>query len=143
MNDKPDPANRVRLDKWLWAARFYKTRALAAEEVGKGRVSINGLAAKASREPKVGDLVAFKQGVVARTVQVLQLSNVRGPAPQAQLLFEETADSLAARTRLAEQRRMGTEPAQAIEQGRPTKRNRRQLVDWQRWSASADSVDPD
>ena len=143
MNDKPDPANRVRLDKWLWAARFYKTRALAAEEVGKGRVSINGLAAKASREPKVGDLVAFKQGVVARTVQVLQLSNVRGPAPQAQLLFEETADSLAARARLAEQRRMGTEPAQAIEQGRPTKRNRRQLADWQRWSASADSVDPD
>ena len=143
MNDKPDPANRVRLDKWLWAARFYKTRALAAEEVGKGRVSINGLAAKASREPKVGDLVAFKQGVVARTVQVLQLSSVRGPAAQAQLLFEETADSLAARTRLAEQRRMGTEPAQAIEQGRPTKRNRRQLADWQRWSASADSVDPD
>ena len=143
MNNKPDTADRVRLDKWLWAARFYKTRGLAAEEIGKGRVSINGLAVKASREPKVGDLVAFKQGVVARTVQVLQLSSVRGPAAQAQLLFEETAASLAARARLAEQRRMGTEPAQTLEQGRPTKRNRRQLADWQRWSASADSLDPD
>ncbi len=143
MTDKANSADRVRLDKWLWAARFYKTRALAAEEVGKGRVSINGQAVKASREPKVGDLVAFKQGVVARTVRVLQLSSVRGPAPQAQLLFEETAASLAARAQLAEQRRMGTEPAQTIEQGRPTKRNRRQLADWQRWSASADSVDPD
>ena len=139
--EKADAAERVRLDKWLWAARFYKTRALAAEEVAKGRVSINGQPVKASREPKPGDLVAFKQGVVGRTVQVLQLSNVRGPAPQAQLLFAETADSLATRARLAEQRRMGTEPAQSIEQGRPTKRNRRQLADWQRWSASL--PDPD
>ena len=143
MNDKQDPVDRVRLDKWLWAARFYKTRALAAVEVAKGRVSINGQAVKASREPKVGDLVAFKQRVVARTVQVQQLSSVRGPAPQAQLLYAETADSLAMRARQAEHRRMGTEPAQTIEQGRPTKRNRRQLADWQRWSASADSVDPD
>jgi ribosome-associated heat shock protein Hsp15 len=134
-------SDRVRLDKWLWAARFFKTRALASEEITKGRVSINGQPVKASREPHLGDLVAFRQGVVQRTVQVLQLSAVRGPAPQAQLMYEETADSLAARARLAEQRRMGTEPAQAIEQGRPTKRNRRQLADWQRWSASA--PDPD
>lgn len=142
MKEDTDNANtRVRLDKWLWAARFYKTRALAADEIAKGRVSINGQPVKASREPRVGDLVAFKQGVVARTVQVLQISNVRGPAPQAALLFEETADSLAARARLAEQRRMGTEPAQSMEQGRPTKRNRRQLADWQRWSASADGVE--
>ncbi len=141
VTEKPDASGRVRLDKWLWAARFFKTRALAAEEVARGRVSINGLPVKASREPKVGDLVAFKQGVVARTVQVLQLSTVRGPAAQAQLLFAETADSLAARAHLAEQRRMGTEPAQSIEQGRPTKRDRRQLSDWQRWSASA--PDPD
>ena len=143
MSDKSDRADRVRLDKWLWAARFYKTRGLAAEEIGKGRVSINGVAVKASREPKVSDLVAFKQGVITRTVQVLQLCGVRGPAAQAQLMFEETADSLALRARLAEQRRMGTEPAQTLEQGRPTKRNRRQLADWQRWSASADSLDPD
>ncbi len=135
---EPDPTNdRVRLDKWLWAARFYKTRALASEEISRGRVSINGQPVKASREPHVGDLVAFRQGVVARTVQVVQLSGVRGPAPQAQLMYAETPDSLAARARMAEQRRMGTEPAQTIEQGRPTKRNRRQLADWQRWSASA------
>ena len=74
-------------------------------------------------------------------MKVLQLSGVRGPAPQAQLLYEETPDSLATRAGLAEQRRMGTEPAQAMEQGRPTKRNRRQLADWQRWSACA--PDPD
>ena len=133
-------ADRVRLDKWLWAARFYKTRALASEEISKGRVSINGQPAKASREPRVGDLVAFRQGLVPRTVRVLLLSSTRGPATQAQLMFEETADSLAARARQAEQRRLGTEPAQSIEQGRPTKRNRRDLADWQRWSASADDL---
>ncbi len=141
MNEADKVNDRVRLDKWLWAARLYKTRALASEEISKGRVSINGQPVKASREPRVGDLVAFRQGLVPRTVQVLQLSAVRGPAPQAQLLYEETPDSLAARARLAEQRRMGTEPAQAIEQGRPTKRNRRQLAEWQRWSATAPDQD--
>ena len=141
MNEADKTNDRVRLDKWLWAARFYKTRALANEEISKGRVSINGQPAKAAREPHVGDLVALRQGLVARTVQVLQLSGLRGPAPQARLLYEETPASLATRARLAEQRRMGTEPAQTIEQGRPTKRNRRQLADWQRWSASAPDQD--
>jgi ribosome-associated heat shock protein Hsp15 len=136
-----DDGPRVRLDKWLWAARLFKTRALAAEEMARGRVNVNGQPAKASREPRPGDLVEFRQGTVPRTVKVLALSAVRGPAPQAQLLFEETADSVAARLRAAEQRRLGTEPAQSIEQGRPTKRDRRQLADWQRWSASADDVD--
>ena len=131
---------RVRLDKWLWAARFFKTRALAAEEVGRGRVSINGLPAKASREPKAGDLVQLRLGTVQRTVTVLALSAARGPAPVAQALYEETAASIAARAQAAEARRLGAEPANAIEQGRPTKRNRRQLADWQRWSASADDL---
>ncbi len=135
-NPEPD-THRVRLDKWLWAARFFKTRASASEEIAKGRVTINEQPAKASREPRVGDLVAFRQGLVPRTVQVLQLSGVRGPAAQAQLMYAETAQSLALRAQMAEQRRLGTEPAQSIEQGRPTKRNRRQLADWQRWSASA------
>ena len=133
----------VRLDKWLWAARFFKTRALALEEISRGRVSVNGVAAKASREPKRGDLIVLRQGVVARTVMVLGLSKVRGPALQAQGLYEETAESLALRQRAAEQRRLGTEPAQSIEQGRPTKRNRRQLADWQRWSASVDDLKAD
>ena len=137
MKSSAPPSDRVRLDKWLWAARFFKTRALASDEIAKGRVSINDQPAKASREPQVGDRVAFRQGAVPRTVCVLQVSGVRGPAAQAQLLYEETPESLSARARAAELRRMGTEPAQTLEQGRPTKRNRRQLADWQRWSASA------
>ena len=132
------PPDRVRLDKWLWAARFYKTRALAADEIGRGRVAVNDQVAKASRELKPGDVLAFRQGPVVRTVVVRGLSHLRGPAPVAQALYEETAESIALREKAAEQRRQGTEPAQAIEQGRPTKRDRRQLADWQRWSASAD-----
>jgi ribosome-associated heat shock protein Hsp15 len=132
---------RVRLDKWLWAARFYKTRALASEEISRGRVSINEQPVKASREPKVGDRVGFRQGHVARTVVVLGLSNVRGPAEQAQALYSETAESIEARLKVAEARRQGVEPSQTIEHGRPTKRDRRTLADWQRWSASADDID--
>ncbi len=132
------PPDRVRLDKWLWAARFCKTRALAADEIGRGRVTVNEQVAKASRELKPGDVIGLKQGPVVRTVRVKGLSHIRGPAPVAQALFEETPDSIALREKAAEQRRQGTEPAQAIEQGRPTKRDRRQLADWQRWSASAE-----
>jgi len=129
---------RVRLDKWLWAARFYKTRALAADEIGRGRVQVNGAPVKASRELKPGDLLQLRQGPVQRTVQVLALSAVRGPAPVAQALYAETPESTAARLKAAEARRLGAEPASSIEQGRPTKRDRRQLADWQRWSASID-----
>lgn len=132
---------RVRLDKWLWAARFYKTRALAAEEIGRGRVSVNGQLAKASRELKVGDRIVLRQGPVERTVDLLGLSSLRGPAPVAQALYAETAESIARRLQAAEARRLGSEPAEAIEQGRPTKRNRRQLADWQRWSASVDDIE--
>jgi ribosome-associated heat shock protein Hsp15 len=138
------PDTRTRLDKWLWAARFYKTRALAAGEIGHGRISVNGQVAKASRELRVGDHVAMRQAGLERTVQVLGLSHVRGSAPVAQALYEETLPSIAARLKAAEQRRQGTEPAMSIEQGRPTKRDRRQLADWQRWSASADDLpEPD
>lgn len=129
---------RVRLDKWLWAARLYKTRGLAADEVGKGRVSVNGQACKPARELKPGDVLELRQGPVQRTLVVKALSAVRGPAPVAQALYEETAESLLRRQRAAEERRLGAEPAQSIEQGRPTKRDRRKLADWNRWSASAD-----
>ncbi len=136
---------RVRLDKWLWAARFFKTRALAAEDIGRGRVSVNGQVAKASRELKPGDLLQWRQGPVQRTVKVLALSQVRGPAPQAQALYEETPESIAEREKAAELRRQGAEPAASIEQGRPTKRDRRDLsrsvAQWQRWSASLDDDD--
>lgn len=135
--------DRLRIDKWLWAARFYKTRSLASEEIGKGRVAVNGQDAKPAREVKVGDTVAIRREAVTRTVIVRAISGVRGPAPAAQLLYEETAESLAAREQAAEQRRYAREPALAIEQGRPTKRNRRELDDarkgWgDRWSASLD-----
>jgi ribosome-associated heat shock protein Hsp15 len=135
------PLASLRLDKWLWAARFYKTRSLAAEEITKGRVEVNGQPAKASRELKPGDRVALRQGAVARTVEVKGLSAVRGPAPIAQALYEETAESVQAREAAAQLRRQGVEPASAIDQGRPTKRDRRQLAEWQRWSASADDED--
>jgi ribosome-associated heat shock protein Hsp15 len=138
--DRPLPGltDRLRLDKWLWAARFHKTRGLAAEEVDKGRVQVNGQAAKPSRELKAGDLVRIRKGAVERSVVVRALSTIRGPAPQAQRLYEETAESIAARLQAAEQRRLAAEPAASIEHGRPTKRDRRSLVDWQRWSASVD-----
>lgn len=135
---EPSDGSRVRLDKWLWAARFFKTRSLAAEEIAKGRVSVNEQTAKASREVHVGDRIDLRQANVPRCVLVRGLSHVRGPAPVAQALYEETAESLAQRERLAQARREGTEPALAIEQGRPTKRDRRQLADWDRWSASVD-----
>ena len=137
---KTPPADKLRLDKWLWAARFFKTRGLAGDEIGKGRVSVNGQPAKASRELHPGDLVGLRQGDVQRTVAVKGLSAQRGPAAVAQTLYEETAESVALRSQAAAQRRLNTEPALAIEQGRPTKRDRRQLADWNRWSAS---VDPD
>jgi ribosome-associated heat shock protein Hsp15 len=129
---------RFRLDKWLWAARFYKTRALAAEDIAKGRLSVNDQVAKAGRELRAGDLIELRQGGTSRIVVVRGLSRLRGPAPTAQALYEETAESIARRLARAAERKLTPEPALAIEQGRPTKRDRRKLADWQRWSASAD-----
>ena len=137
MKDAPSTA-QVRLDKWLWAARFFKTRGLSADEIGKGRVHVNGQVAKASRVVRVGDTIELRQGLVARTVIVKGASDQRGAAPVAQLMFEETPDSIERRTQQALERRLNTEPSLAIEQGRPTKRDRRQLADWNRWSATAE-----
>ncbi|RZL42763.1 MAG: RNA-binding S4 domain-containing protein [Variovorax sp.] len=133
--------DRLRIDKWLWAARFYKTRSLAAEDIGKHRVQVNGDIAKASREVKAGDMVAMRHNATTRTVVVRGLSKQRGPAPTAQLLYEETPESLQALERAREERRLGSEPALSIVQGRPTKRERRDLDGaargWgSRWSAS-------
>jgi ribosome-associated heat shock protein Hsp15 len=130
----------TRLDKWLWAARFYKTRSLATEAVTRGRVQVNDQAVKPSREVRVGDLVSVRQGdmPMARVVRVLGLSEVRGPAPVAQALYVQTPESVVACAAWAEQRRLAPEPAHAITDGRPTKQARRDLADWQRWSASLD-----
>lgn len=134
----PD-ASGVRLDKWLWAARFFKTRSQAVEAIGKNRVDVNAQPAKASRELRPGDRVLLREpGLPPRELQVRAVSHVRGPAAVAQQLYEETAASLAAREAAREARRQGIEPAQTIAHGRPTKRDRRQLTDWARWSASLD-----
>jgi ribosome-associated heat shock protein Hsp15 len=134
--------DKLRIDKWLWAARFYKTRSLATEEVDKGRVRINELEVKPAKEVKIGDAVMLRHGSLTRTLIVRGISDKRGGAPQAQLLYEETVASLNLRQQLAEQQRL--EPANSQEHGRPTKRDRRSIdkvnnKDWgNRWSASAD-----
>lgn len=127
----------MRIDKWLWAARFFKTRALAVEEIAKGRVQINGHAIKPAHDVKPGDEIALK-GPWPRTVHVRGLSQQRGPAPVAQQLYEETAQSLELRAQAKERLRLAPEPAISLERGRPTKRDRRELSKaWdQRWSAA-------
>jgi len=132
--------DKLRIDKWLWAARFYKTRTLAVEEIDKGRVKVNDVEAKPSREVKAGDTITLRQGPVTRTLLVRGISKQRGAAPVAQQLYEETEESLRLKAEAAEQRRLSADPAGALEHGRPTKRDRRSLDKaWDsRWSASAD-----
>jgi ribosome-associated heat shock protein Hsp15 len=119
--------DKIRLDKWLWAARFYKTRALAVEEIGRGRVLVNGHTAKPAREVGEGDKVTVRKGEPPIEVWVRGVSNMRGPAPVAQLLYEETAESAATRAHAAEMKRLAPEPSADMDDGRPTKRNRRLL----------------
>jgi len=134
--------DKLRIDKWLWAARFYKTRSLACDEIDKGRVQVNGATAKPAREVKAGDSVQLRNGTITRTVKVLAVSDKRGPAPQAALLYQETEASVQQRQQAAEQRRLAPEPALTLSQGRPTKRDRRDADKlrgdaWgDRWSAS-------
>ena len=143
----PSPTEKIRLDKWLWAARFYKTRSLACDEIDKGRVRVNEQAAKPSRDVRPGDTVELRAGYDVRTVIVRALSGVRGPATAAALLYEETEASRLAREAAAERRRLEPEPARSISQGRPSKKDRRDIDTargraagaWNdRWSASAD-----
>lgn len=132
--------DKVRIDKWLWAARFYKTRALAVEDLHKGRVHVNAQEAKPAREVRAGDTVVLRQPGASRTVLVMAVSDKRGPAPVAQQLYQETEESLRARAHAAEQRRMGTEPALTLAHGRPGKHDRRAVEHaWgDRWSAALD-----
>ena len=125
--------DKIRLDKWLWVARFYKTRSLAADEVGKGRVLVNEQLAKPAREVKVGDQIYIRQEQMERTVNVVALSNVRGPAVVAQTLYQETQESQDKRAAERERRRLAKEPAMDYKQGRPTKRERRELENWRRF----------
>jgi ribosome-associated heat shock protein Hsp15 len=116
----------VRVDKWLWAARLAKTRALAAEAVKGGRVEVNGQRVKPSKDIKPGDELQITSGPYRRTVIVAALAERRGPAKEAALLYEETAASVAARERIAAERRLTAMPAPEPG-GRPTKRDRRRL----------------
>lgn len=127
-----DTLEKLRIDKWLWAARFYKTRSLAADEIGKGRVWINDQLCKPAREIKIGDMVKIRQGYNEKIVIVRGISSVRGPAPVAQTLYEETPESIAKREWEQEQRRLAYEPADAYTKGRPTKRDRRALENWRK-----------
>ena len=119
--------NTLRIDKWLWAARFFKTRALAAEAVAGGKVKVNGERVKAAKDIRLGDALIIHIGPYEYDVRVRALSARRGPAPQAALLYEETGPSKAARTelatRLAAERRFV-----ATAQWRPGKKERRQVI---------------
>lgn len=123
----PDvPGQPLRVDKWLWAARFYKTRALAAEAIDAGRVVVNGERAKRARPLKPGDEIRARLGPYEHHVIVRALSGRRGPAREAALLYDETEASKAARAALAVQMRASA-PAFGHEQGRPTKKDRREI----------------
>lgn len=124
MAEKAD--NKVRLDKWLWAARFFKTRNLAKAAIEGGKVQSQGERCKPSKEPRVGDLLTIRQGFDNREVEVLALSGQRRGASEAQLLYRETASSLARREAAAAQRKaMGA--GAVISEQRPTKKQRRQI----------------
>ncbi len=115
---------RVRLDKWLWAARFFKTRSLAQAAVEGGKVRLNGDRAKPSREVRVGDTLAIQAGELTWTVTVLGLSDRRGPAPAARQIYAETSESQASREKGLAERPWSRDPGSDIK-GRPTKRDRR------------------
>lgn len=118
--------SKVRLDKWLWAARFFKTRGLAKAAIEGGKVQSRGERCKPGKEPKVGEQLQIRQGFEQRTVTILDLSGHRRGAAEAQLLYEETAESVRLREEAAAKRKaMG--PGLLISEHRPTKKQRRQI----------------
>ncbi|MGH7630074.1 MAG: RNA-binding S4 domain-containing protein [Gemmatimonadales bacterium] len=126
-----DERDRVRIDKWLWAARFYKTRSLATEAVAGGKVEVNGERAKPARLVRIGDNVAVRQPPFDWRLTVRGLAARRGPASVAQGLYEETAESRAERERLRERLRTAQPLFGYQEKGRPTKKDRRQIDRWE------------
>jgi ribosome-associated heat shock protein Hsp15 len=116
----------VRIDKWLWAARFFKTRSLAARACELGRIEANGQAVKPAREVRVGDLLLIKNPSGEFQVEILGLSEMRGPAPVAQKLYRETEESRELRLKLAEERKMMPR-IESTREGKPSKRDRREI----------------
>ncbi|WP_350298382.1 RNA-binding S4 domain-containing protein [Pseudomonas putida] len=125
MAQKAEDDDKVRLDKWLWAARFYKTRALAKAAIESGKVHCRGERCKPGKEPRVGDEFVLRTGFDERTVVVKALSVVRRGAPEAQALYEETEESVRRREHAAEMRKAGA--MGVTTDGRPTKKQRRQI----------------
>jgi ribosome-associated heat shock protein Hsp15 len=125
-DDEETDDGRVRLDKWLWAARFFKTRSLAAEAVAGGKVQVNGDRAKRARPVQVGDEIRVRLGPYEHLVTVRALSGRRGPAAAAAELYQERPESVAAREQLALQLKT-VHSAFVSEKGRPTKRDRREI----------------
>jgi len=119
----------MRLDKWLWAARFYKTRSLAQQAIAAGRVKLNESRVKPAHELKAGDALAIRVGDFEWQITVKALSDKRGPADVARKLYEESEASRVERERRQDLRRWGAEPASALK-GRPTKRDRRRIEDF-------------
>ncbi|HET7773754.1 MAG TPA: RNA-binding S4 domain-containing protein [Burkholderiaceae bacterium] len=119
----------VRLDKWLWAARFFKTRALAQEAIERGRVKVNDAVAKPSRDIRGGEMLHIVVGELTWEVEVLGVNDQRRPASEARLLYRETPEGAARRMTQIEQRRLAPEPSFEL-QGRPTKKDRRLLQRW-------------
>lgn len=120
----------VRIDKWLWAARFFKTRSLATDAVNSGSIKCNEVKTKPSHTVKVGEKIWIKNGTVEWEIVVQKLADKRGSAVIAQTLYQETEESIQKRQIAAEQRRLYTEPSLTIK-GRPTKRDRRRLSNTQ------------
>jgi len=123
----PDDSDRLRLDKWLWAARFFKTRSLASDAIAGGKVEVNGERAKPAKALKEGDEVRLRLGPYEHILIVRELSGRRGPASVAQTLYEETPASRDERARLAAQLKMAPAAFVFEEKGRPTKKDRRDL----------------
>lgn len=121
----------MRLDRWLWAARFYKTRALAVEAIDGGKVDVNGERAKRARPVRVGDAICLRLPPYEHRLEVRALSERRGPAPEAAALYRETPDSMEARARLRAQLAAQPSPPPGLK-GRPTKKARRLLDKWRR-----------
>lgn len=124
-HDKSSEQGKLRIDKWLWAARFFKTRSLAADAVECGKVHVNGERVKPAKAVAAGDTLAIRLGPYQFIVEVLALSDKRGPAPQAQQLYRETEESRLRRAALAIELKAQPEPA--AHEGRPTKRDRREI----------------
>ena len=121
--DNKDEQDKLRIDKWLWAARFFKTRSLAVDAIECGKVLVNDVRVKPAKTVGAGDMLSIRLGPYQHLVEVLALSSKRGPAPQAQKLYRETEESQKKRAALAAE--IKAQPASSLLRGRPTKRDRR------------------